>query len=133
MKQYPEKFNIPERVSRVTDILKNAGFDAYLVGGCVRDLVMGKNPKDFDVTTNVKPEEMIRLFEAASMKVVYENMFGTVVVVYEDEPLDSHLRQIEITPYRRETTYSDHRHPDTITFAEKLSDDLMRRDFTMNA
>ena len=127
------KFQIPEKVSRVTNILKNANYDVYLVGGCVRDLVMGKSPKDFDVTTNAKPEEIVKLFTDAEMKVVYENIFGTVMIVYEDESLDSNLRQIEITPYRRETTYSDHRHPDTVTFAEKLSDDLMRRDFTMNA
>ena len=127
------KFQIPEKVSRVTDILKNANYEAFLVGGCVRDLVMGKSPKDFDVTTNAKPEEIVKLFTEAAMKVVYENTFGTVVVVYEDEALDSALRQIEITPYRCETTYSDHRHPDAVTFAENLSDDLMRRDFTMNA
>lgn len=126
-------FEIPEKVSRVTNILKKANYDAYLAGGCVRDLVMGKQPKDFDVTTNAKPADIVKLFEAVGMKVVYENVFGTVLIIYEDEPLDSYLRQIEITPYRRETTYSDFRHPDSVSFAEKLEDDLMRRDFTMNA
>ncbi|MDB4984160.1 MAG: polynucleotide adenylyltransferase [Patescibacteria group bacterium] len=130
------KFEIPQNVSRVTETLKAAGYDAYLVGGCVRDFVMGKVPKDFDITTNAKPEDIVKLFEGKEedgIKVVYENTFGTVAVVFENEPHDSNVRQIEITPYRRETTYSDNRHPDAIEFAEKLSDDLMRRDFTMNA
>ncbi len=143
MKHLTTQFNIPTNVSRVTKILQNAGFEAFLVGGCVRDLVMlaqrsdsevgGKEPKDFDITTNAKPETIVSLFETAELKVVYENTFGTVMVIFEDEPLDSITRQIEITPYRRETTYSDARHPDEVLFADKLEDDLMRRDFTMNA
>ncbi len=129
------KFEIPKNVTRVTETLTNAGFEAFLVGGCVRDLLMGKSPKDFDVTTNAKPDEIVKLFESEEnpLKVVYENMFGTVAIIFEEEELSSHVRQIEITPYRRETTYSDFRHPDEVQFAEKLEDDLMRRDFTMNA
>ena len=133
MKHPINQFNIPDNVSRVTNILQDGGFEAFLVGGCVRDLVMNQNPKDFDITTNAKPEQIIALFEKAELKVVYENTFGTVMIIFEDEPLDSHSRQIEITPYRRETTYSDARHPDEVSFADNLSDDLMRRDFTMNA
>jgi poly(A) polymerase/tRNA nucleotidyltransferase (CCA-adding enzyme) len=133
MKHISSQFNIPTNVSRVTDILTDAGFEAFLVGGCVRDLIMGKSPKDFDITTNAKPEDIVKLFETAELKVVYENTFGTVMVIFEEEPLDSPTRQIEITPYRRETTYSDARHPDQVMFADKLEDDLMRRDFTMNA
>ena len=127
------KFEIPKNVSRVTETLIGAHYDAYLVGGCVRDLVMGKIPKDFDLTTNANPEQLVKLFTDTGFKVVYENTFGTVAIIFEEESLDSNIRQIEITPYRRETTYSDNRHPDAIEFAEKLSDDLMRRDFTMNA
>lgn len=126
-------FTIPEKVSRVTKTLTKNNFEAFLVGGCVRDLIMGKSPKDFDITTNAKPEQIVKLFEDLEMKVVYENTFGTVAIIYEDEELTSPLRQIEITPYRRETTYSDFRHPDQVMFADKLEDDLMRRDFTMNA
>lgn len=133
MKHPINQFNIPANVSRVTNILKDGGFEAFLVGGCVRDLVMGKEPKDFDITTNAKPEQIVELFEKAELKVVYENPFGTVMIIFEDEPSDSICRQIEITPYRRETTYSDARHPDEVSFADKLEDDLMRRDFTMNA
>ena len=129
-------FEIPQNVSRVTETLKNSGYDTYLVGGCVRDLVMGKIPKDFDMTTNAKPETIVKLFEDLgdeNLRVVYENRFGCVGIIFKDEPLESNARQIEITPYRSETTYSDNRHPDAIEFAEKLEDDLMRRDFTMNA
>ena len=126
-------FTIPEKVSRVTEVIKNSHHDAYLVGGCVRDLITGKSPKDWDVTTNAKPDVLVKLFESKGMKVVYENIFGTVLVVYEDEELSSPLRQIEITPYRSETTYSDNRHPDSVSFADNLEDDLLRRDFTMNA
>lgn len=133
MKQQPIQVNIPENVSRVTESLRSHGFEAFLVGGCVRDLIMGKEPKDFDVTSNAKPEQVVDLFEKEGLKVVYENTFGTVMIIFEEEPLDSNSRQIEITPYRRETTYSDARHPDQVSFADKLEDDLMRRDFTMNA
>src|SRR3990167_1885349 len=70
---------IPKEVSCVTDILEKAGFEAYLVGGCVRDLILGRDPKDWDVTTNATPEQIIPLFE----KTVYENTFGTVAVVFK--------------------------------------------------
>lgn len=127
------KYPIPEEVSRVTKILKNADYTAFLVGGCIRDLIMNNVPKDWDLTTNATPEQLISLFEKAGFKVVYENTFGTVAIINEDESLDSSIRQIEITPYRTETTYSDHRHPDSVTFAKTLDEDLMRRDFRMNA
>lgn len=132
---------IPKEVSHVTDTLEKAGFEAYLVGGCVRDLLMDVEPKDWDVTTNAKPEEIIGLFE----KTVYENDFGTVGVYVSrlsakalasaDETNVSRetLRVIEVTPYRIEAKYSDFRHPDEIKFSNKLEDDLKRRDFTINA
>lgn len=122
-------FTIPQNVSHVTNTLAEAGFEAYLVGGCVRDLVMNKPPKDWDITTNATPEQIMPLFE----KTVHENDFGTVAVIFEDEALDSPVRTIEVTTYRRETTYSNNRHPDSIEYAENLDEDLMRRDFTMNA
>ncbi len=99
-----------------------------MVGGCVRDLVMGREAKDWDVTTNAKPEQIISLFE----KTVYENTFGTVMVVQEDVSHET-LRQIEVTPYRIETKYSDFRHPDEVKFSNNLEDDLKRRDFTINS
>src|ERR1035437_4074760 len=119
---------IPKEVSQVTSTLEKAGFGAYLVGGCVRDLLMGREPKDWDITTNAKPEQILGLFE----KTVYENNFGTVAIIQEDV-IHETLRQIEVTPYRIEAKYSDFRHPDEIKFSDKLEDDLKRRDFTINA
>src|ERR1035437_7292775 len=119
---------IPKEVSYVTDTLEKAGFEAYLVGGCVRDLIMDREPKDWDITTSAKPDQIIGLFK----KTVYENTFGTVMVIQEDVPQES-LRQIEVTPYRIEAKYSDFRHPDEVKFSDKLEDDLKRRDFTVNA
>lgn len=119
---------VPSEVSCVTETLVKAGFEAYFVGGCVRDLVMGREPKDWDVTTNAKPEQIIELFT----KTVYENSFGTVMVINEQVSQET-LRQVEVTPYRLEGQYSDYRHPDEVKFSEKLEDDLKRRDFTVNA
>jgi len=122
---------IPQEVTRVTKKLEEAGFQAYLVGGCVRDLLIGREPKDWDVTTNTKPEQIITLFE----KTVYENTFGTVGVIVsrETDGKDVIRETIEVTPYRLEAKYSDFRHPDEVKFSEKLEDDLKRRDFTVNA
>lgn len=126
-------FVIPQEIKSVTDTLEAAGFEAYLVGGCVRDLYRGVSPKDWDVTTNAKPDEIIALFS----KTFYENEYGTVGVVNESiEESDAErisLRVVEVTPYRKETTYSNFRHPDGVSFSGKLEDDLLRRDFTMNA
>ncbi len=120
---------IPNYVTHVTQTLKNGGFEAFLVGGCVRDLILNKEPKDWDVTTNAKPEEIIALFT----KTVYENTFGTVGVCVARETEIESYDIVEVTPYRNETTYSDFRHPDNVSFSEKIEDDLKRRDFTMNA
>jgi tRNA nucleotidyltransferase (CCA-adding enzyme) len=123
---------IPKEVSHVTQTLEGAGYEAYLVGGCVRDLVLGRDPKDWDVTTNATPEQIMPLFE----KTVYENSFGTVAVINESvnrETPESPYGQIEVTPYRIEAKYSDFRHPDEVKFGDNLDDDLKRRDFTINA
>jgi tRNA nucleotidyltransferase (CCA-adding enzyme) len=118
---------IPKEVSYVTEMLISSGFKAYLVGGCVRNLMLCKTPKDWDITTNAKPEEIMPLFK----KTVYENIFGTVAVIHETA--ENSLRQIEVTPFRLEAGYSDNRHPDNIIFSDTLNDDLKRRDFTINA
>lgn len=89
-------------------------------------------PKDWDITTDATPEQIISAFEGL-FKVVYENTFGTVMIIDEAEPIYSPTRQIEITPFRTESTYSDNRHPDQVTFAKTLEEDLSRRDFTINA
>lgn len=121
-------FNIPKDVSWVTETLQKAGFEAFLVGGCVRDLLRGEKPKDWDVTTNANPEQVVSLFP----KTFYENKFGTVSVVNEGTE-DETLRNVEITPYRMEAKYSDKRHPDSVSFTNNIEDDLKRRDFTVNA
>ncbi len=123
-----KKFSIPEPVSRITKTLENAHFEAYLVGGCVRDLLRGREPKDWDVTTSAKPEEISRLFE----NTYYNNDFGTVGVINDAEEGKAY-HVVEVTPYRLETTYSDGRHPDEVIFSDKLEEDLVRRDFTINA
>jgi tRNA nucleotidyltransferase (CCA-adding enzyme) len=128
---------IPIFVSHVTQTLQNKGFEAYLVGGCVRDMILGKTPKDWDITTNAKPEEIQGLF--VGFKTVYENLYGTVTVV--DMPADSALRssvapkadEVQITTYRSEGNYTDNRRPDAVTYETKLEKDLERRDFTINA
>ncbi|MEI6396535.1 MAG: CCA tRNA nucleotidyltransferase [Candidatus Taylorbacteria bacterium] len=119
---------IPTEVVNVVTGLEKAGFQAYLVGGCVRDIFLGRKPKDWDVTTNAKPEEIQKIFP----KTVYENIFGTVAVINETTE-DETVRSVEVTPYRLETGYSDRRHPDQVSFSEKLEDDLKRRDLTINA
>lgn len=120
-------FKIPIEILETLQKLQDGGFEAYLAGGCVRDLLAKKNPKDWDITTNAKPEQIQTVFK----KTVYENNFGTVVVFTDSE--EKTLKTIEITPFRLEAKYSDKRHPDDVRFAEKLEDDLKRRDFTINA
>ena len=118
---------LPKEVQEIIKKLNSAGFQGYAVGGCVRDLLLGKEPKDWDVTTNAKPKEIQKLFPEH----VYENIFGTVAVKTGSEKPE--LALIEVTPYRIEGKYTDKRHPDSIKFADKLEDDLSRRDFTVNA
>ncbi|MCC6290690.1 HD domain-containing protein [Candidatus Nomurabacteria bacterium] len=123
------QLKIPVEVSRIIDTLKQGGFSAYLVGGCVRDLLLNRPPKDWDITTSAKPEQIVSLFP----KTFYENHFGTVTVVDETAGVGEALKNIEITPFRLEGAYSDKRHPDSVKFSDKLEDDLQRRDFTINA
>lgn len=172
-----KNFKIPKEVSRVTETLQKAGFEAYLVGGCVRELLRREEPKDWDITTNARPEDILKLFE----NTFYENDYGTVGIVVEEwekkkkenvtqetsgeavsqetkdvivsremkEPNSEEDEEddflasgngakefspvIEVTPYRLEAKYSDSRHPDEVIFSNSLTDDLKRRDFTMNA
>jgi tRNA nucleotidyltransferase (CCA-adding enzyme) len=123
-----QRFSIPKEVSHVTETLEKAGFEAYLVGGCVRDILLGNKPKDWDVTTNANPKEIESLFE----ETFYENDYGTVGVVHK-ETTDETLKVLEVTPYRTEGEYSNVRHPDSVEFGTNLEEDLKRRDFTINA
>ena len=107
--------------------LREKGFEAYLVGGCVRDLLTSREPKDWDITTNAKPEDIQALFPDS----FYENEYGTVGVKTGSK--DPSLSIIEVTPYRLESGYSDKRRPDKVKFSTSLSEDLARRDFTINA
>ncbi len=118
---------IPKEVKSVLESLQKAGFEAYIVGGCVRDFLLGNSPKDWDVTTNAKPEEIQKVFPDS----FYENNFLTVTARTGSE--DPKLAEVEITTYRLEAKYSDKRHPDDVKYAEKLDDDLSRRDFTVNS
>ena len=116
------KSEIPPEVKKIIATLNEAGHEAFVVGGCVRDLLMSVTPKDWDVTTDAKPEQIQKLFPDS----FYENDFGTVGVKTE-------IGVVEVTTYRLESGYTDKRHPDEVKFATKLQDDLQRRDFTMNA
>lgn len=128
------EIKIPKEVTMVVAVLQGASFEAFLVGGCVRDLFMGNAPKDWDITTNATPEQIIALFP----KTFYENAYGTVGVVTCGEELgipciDETVKVIEVTPYRLEGEYSDNRHPDEVKWSANIEDDLKRRDFTCNA
>ena len=156
------KFVFPEEILAIAAKLKRDGFKVYLVGGCVRDLLMEaappqggeprparREPKDWYITTHAKPEEIQKIFPES----VYENSFGTVLVKlkprtnadYTQNNADTFPREsassqrksalnvVEITTFRLEGKYTDKRHPDEVKFAESVEEDLSRRDFTINA
>lgn len=116
---------VPKEVQIIIKKLKDEGYEAYIVGGCVRDFLLGKEPEDWDVATNAKPEEIQKVFPDS----FYKNKFLTVTVLAGGE----RASEVEITTYRLEAKYSDKRHPDEVRFAKTLDEDLARRDFTVNA
>lgn len=116
---------IPDFVLEASKKLTQAGFEAYVVGGSVRDFLLEKTPKDWDITTNARPEQVLKILENSR----YENVFGTVILPIKNEANDV----LEITTYRSEQGYADRRHPDTIQFEDNIEKDLERRDFTINA
>ena len=116
------KTTIPKEVMAALSALHDAGFEAYAVGGCARDVLLSRAPKDWDVATNAQPEAIQKIFP----KHFYENAFGTVTVFIDG-------MEIQITTYRVDNAYSDKRHPDSVQYTAHLQEDLARRDFTMNA
>ncbi len=118
---------IPKEVKSVVGKLKEKGYEAFIVGGCLRDFLRGREPGDWDVATKAKPEEIQKVFPDS----FYENKFLTVTVKTGSKK--ENLKEIEITTYRSEARYTDKRHPDEINFAKTIKEDLSRRDFTVNA
>ena len=114
---------IPKNAETILHILENAGYEAYVVGGCVRDSILGRTPDDWDITTSAKPEQVKSLFHRT---VDTGLQHGTVTVLMEKEGY-------EVTTYRVDGEYEDGRHPKEVTFTASLEEDLKRRDFTINA
>ena len=121
------KFFLPEAPTRVLWALERAGFPAYLVGGSLRDCLRGEEPHDWDVTTSALPDRMAAVFDARGMKTIPTGIrHGTITVVVGHVP-------VECTTYRVDGAYTDARHPDCVRFTDRISEDLARRDFTVNA
>ena len=117
------KIILPKSIANIITIINNRGFKAHIVGGCVRDILINKVPFDWDITTNASPQVIKSIFPKTFDTGIKH---GTVTVMQDDTA-------VEVTTWRKETGYSDHRRPDSICLANSLSDDLSRRDFTMNA
>ena len=118
---------IPQEIKNILNKLQKEGYEAYVVGGSLRDLILKKKPKDWDICTNAKPKEIQKIFPDS----FYENTYGTVTVKTQSQDLE--LKNIEITTYRIDEQYTDKRHPDQVSFTSSLEEDLSRRDFTVNA
>ena len=121
---------MPKGAEFIIRSLENAGFEAYIVGGCVRDGILGRDPEDWDITTIAKPVEIKRIF---SHTVDTGIEHGTVTVLVPPEEVERGIRSFEVTTYRIDGEYTDHRHPNAVSFTGSLEEDLARRDFTINA
>ena len=125
--------NIPNNIRLVIALLMNGGYEAYLVGGCVRDHLINRSVSDYDITTNATPEQIQNIFP----RTFYENNFGTVGVVTcdinETDPQIIKDNIVEVTTYRSESDYKDKRHPENVSYIDNIGEDLKRRDFTINA
>ena len=117
------KINIPDPVNLIIETFYNNGYEAYMVGGCIRDSLLSKNPKDYDIATSAPPSITESLFEKTIPTGIKH---GTITVLINNEPF-------EVTTYRTEGTYKDNRHPEEVSFVTNIKDDLSRRDFTINA
>ena len=119
------EISLPGEVSQALERLERAGWEAWAVGGCVRDSLLGEKPADWDLCTDAPPEETLRCF-AEERCVTAGIKHGTVAVWLAGKP-------VEITTYRVEGAYSDCRRPDTVAFTRRVEEDLARRDFTVNS
>lgn len=117
--------HLPDTVHMILDKLNSAGYEAVVVGGCVRDVLLGEEPHDYDIATSAFPEEIMQVFYGERM-ILDGLKHGTITVIYDHVPY-------EITTYRIDGKYTDHRRPDKVEFTRNLKDDLSRRDFTINA
>ncbi len=132
---------IPKEINELIEIIEKNNFEAYIVGGCVRDLMIKKlkinnlykDPDDWDIATNAFPEKTQEIFQKNGFKTFYENVFGTVGVVLPSDSKRKFNSIVEITTYRTESSYTNKRHPDRINWAKTIQEDLSRRDFTVNA
>jgi tRNA nucleotidyltransferase (CCA-adding enzyme) len=117
------QIRLAEPVKKIIAVLEAHGHEAYAVGGCVRDAILGRTPNDWDVTTSALPQEVKKLFRKTVDTGIQH---GTVTVIMQGIGY-------EVTTYRIDGLYKDSRHPDSVTFTDRLSEDLLRRDFTINA
>ena len=117
------KISLPAKVARILNTLGEHGYEAYAVGGCVRDSLLGRTPQDWDITTSARPEQVKALFTRTLDTGIQH---GTVTIMVGKEGY-------EVTTFRVDGDYTDGRHPDTVTFTPSLEEDLKRRDFTINA
>jgi tRNA nucleotidyltransferase (CCA-adding enzyme) len=118
---------IPKDILAVLKVMQSAGYEAYVVGGCVRDLVMGYNPHDWDICTNCKPDKTKEVLNNSNIKVTTVGIeYGTVVALMATQ-------EVEVTTYRADGQYSNNRKPDSVTYVTNIAEDLSRRDFTINA
>ena len=118
---------VPEKVIDIVRNIQKHGYEAYLVGGCVRDMLLEKQPNDWDICSNATPKQLFDVFEKCGYK--YHTVgieFGTITAIVDNE-------EYEVTTYRSETEYTDGRHPDIVEFVDSIHEDLKRRDFTINA
>lgn len=115
-------FIVPEMIAQFMNVFRQKNYQIYIVGGAVRDMILGKSIENWDFTTNAKPEEIQQMFPDN----FYHNTYGTVTVMHDTTPF-------EVTPFRKESDYADNRHPEHIEWAKTIDEDLSRRDFTINA
>src|SRR5258708_15170835 len=120
-----------QQATRIVQELRAAGFSAYLAGGCVRDLILGREPADYDVTTSATPQEVMRLFPKTY---AVGEQFGVVLVPIRRDTADGDKDSyaIEVATFRSDGLYSDGRHPDQVQFSKDAQTDVQRRDFTIN-